>query len=61
MEAGKRYARTGDGGARADMTGEWADTLQTLVNVAVAFDLTDLDIRQAMDECLERNRRKGRL
>lgn len=36
VEAGKRLVK-GDSTARRDLLGEWADVLQTLVNVATAF------------------------
>lgn len=46
---------------KADMIGEYADTVQTLANWAAAIGLSDETIAQAMSDCLERNRRKGRL
>lgn len=65
MEAGKRVINAPDFAAgldaRAGMLAEWADVLQTLVNTAVAFDLTDEEIGQAMNACFERNRKRGRV
>ena len=40
---------------------ELADVLQTLANVATAFDITDEELAQAMDDCLVRNQERGRL
>lgn len=65
VEAGKQAVNAPDFqaglNARADMLSEWADVLQTLVNTAVAFNFTDMEIEQAMHDCLERNRLKGRV
>lgn len=65
VEAGKRVIEATDMqaglDAEADMISEWADVLQTLVNLAVAFDISDSEIESAMLACLERNRKKGRL
>ena len=65
MEAGKRVINAPDFAAgldaRAGMLAEWADVLQTLVNTAVAFDLTDEEISRAMNACFERNRERGRV
>lgn len=46
---------------REDMLSELADVLQTCANLAAALDVSDAELRKAMDECRERNRRKGRL
>lgn len=46
---------------RQAMLGELADVLQTVGNLITAFDITDEEVARAMDDCLERNRRKGRL
>lgn len=65
VEAGKQAVNAPDFqtglNARENMLSEWADVLQTLVNTAVAFGFTDEEIEQAMAECLERNRLKGRV
>lgn len=60
VEAGKRLVK-GDATARRDLLAEWADVLQTLVNVATAFDITDEELAQAMDDCLVHNQERGRL
>lgn len=60
VEAGKRLVK-GDATARRDLLAEWADVLQTLVNVATAFDITDEELAQAMDDCLVNNQERGRL
>lgn len=60
VEAGKRLVK-GEAKARRDLLAEWADVLQTLVNVATAFGITDEELAQAMDDCLVRNRERGRL
>lgn len=49
------------GQRRQAMLGELADVLQTLANVTSAFGITDEELAQAMDDCLERNRERGRL
>ena len=46
---------------RQAMLGELADVLQTVGNLITAFGITDEEVERAMDDCLERNRRKGRL
>lgn len=46
---------------RQAMLGELADVLQTVGNLITAFGITDEEVEWAMDDCLERNRRKGRL
>lgn len=46
---------------RQAMLGELADVLQTVGNLITAFGITDEEVERAMDGCLERNRRKGRL
>lgn len=65
VEAGKQYLKEDSPSERVllreAMLGEWADVLQTLVNTAVAFGFTDTEIKLAMTQCLERNRRKGRV
>lgn len=43
------------------MLGELADVLQTVGNLIAAFGITDEEVAQAMDDCLERNRERGRL
>lgn len=65
VEAGKRVVKATDMqaglNAEADMINEWADVLQTLVNLAVAFGISDSEIESAMSACRERNRERGRL
>jgi hypothetical protein len=39
----------------------YTDVLQTLANVATAFDISDEELAQAMDDCLVRNQERGRL
>ena len=46
---------------RRAMLDELADVLQTVGNLITAFGITDGEVERAMDDCLERNRRKGRL
>lgn len=46
---------------RQAMLGELADVLQTAGNLITAFGITDEEVGRAMSDCLERNRRKGRL
>lgn len=46
---------------RQAMLDELADVLQTLANLAAACDITDKELEQAMNDCRERNRRRGRL
>lgn len=46
---------------RQAMIDEIADVLQTLANLATAYDITDKELEQAMNDCRERNRRRGRL
>ena len=46
---------------RQAMLGELADVLQTVGNLIAAFGITDEEVAQAMDDCLERNRERGRL
>lgn len=46
---------------RTAMLGELADVLQTVGNLITAFGITDEEVGRAMGDCLERNRRKGRL
>lgn len=46
---------------RQAMLSELADVLQTVGNLIAAFDISDKEITQAMNDCLERNRKKGRL
>lgn len=46
---------------RQAMLGELADVLQTVGNLITAFGITDEEVERAMSDCLERNRRKGRL
>lgn len=61
VEASKRWLKTGSDADRIDMLSELADVIQTLANLAVAFDITDGELKDAADACRERNRRKGRL
>lgn len=46
---------------RQAMLGELADVLQTVGNLIAAFGITDEEVTQAMDDCLERNRERGQL
>lgn len=46
---------------RQAMLDELADVLQTVGNLITAFGITDEEVGRAMSDCLERNRRKGRL
>lgn len=46
---------------RQAMLDELADVLQTLANLAAACDITDKELEQTMNDCRERNRRRGRL
>lgn len=41
--------------------GELADVLQTVGNLITAFDITDEELAQSMDDCLVRNQERGRL
>jgi hypothetical protein len=43
------------------MLGELADVLQTVGNLITAFDITDEELAQSMDDCLVRNQERGRL
>lgn len=43
------------------MLGELADVLQTVGNLIAAFDITDEELAQSMDDCLVRNQERGRL
>lgn len=64
VEAGKQYLKSSGQDRvmlREAMLSEWADVLQTLANTATAFGITDTEIKQAMAQCLERNRRRGRV
>lgn len=38
-----------------------ADVLQTVGNLITAFDITDEELAQSMDDCLVRNQERGRL
>lgn len=60
VEAGKRLVK-GDSKGRPELISEWADVLQTLANVAAAFDITDEELAQSMDDCLVHNQERGRL
>ncbi|KAA8828231.1 hypothetical protein EMO91_06880 [Bifidobacterium myosotis] len=60
-EAAKRWLKSGAAADRRDMLDEYADTLQTLANLAAAMGVSDAEIADAMDDCLERNRERGRL
>lgn len=46
---------------RRAMLDELADVLQTVGNLITAFGITDEEVERAMSDCLERNRRKGRV
>lgn len=46
---------------RQAMLGELADVLQTVGNLITAFDITDEELAQAMDDCLVHNQERGRL
>ncbi|MFQ7493960.1 MAG: hypothetical protein ACLRL4_10245 [Bifidobacterium bifidum] len=46
---------------RQAMIDEIADVLQTVANLATACNITDKELEQAMNDCRERNRRRGRL
>lgn len=61
VEASKRWLKTGSDNDRQDMLSELADVLQTVANLTVTFHITDQELKQAMDACLEQNRAKGRL
>lgn len=41
--------------------GELGDVLQTVGNLITAFDITDEELAQSMDDCLVRNQERGRL
>lgn len=60
-EASKRWLKSGTEADRRDMLAEYADTLQTLANLAAAMGVSDAEIAAAMDDCRERNRERGRL
>lgn len=61
MEAGKRWLKQPSDLNRTDMLDEYADVLQCLANLAVAYDVTNRDISLAVDRCMERNRKRGRM
>lgn len=46
---------------RQAMLDELADVPQTVGNLITAFGITDEEVERAMSDCLERNRRKGRV
>lgn len=46
---------------RQAMLGELADVLQTVGNLITAFDITDEELAQAMDDCLVHNQKRGQL
>ena len=46
---------------RQAMLDELADVLQTVGNLITAFDITDEELAQAMNDCLVRNQERGRL
>ncbi|MBT1164668.1 hypothetical protein [Bifidobacterium felsineum] len=46
---------------RLDLLDEYADVLQTLANLAVAYRITEGEMADAMRRCEERNRLKGRI
>lgn len=46
---------------RQAMLGKLADVLQTVGNLITAFDITDEELAQSMDDCLVRNQERGRL
>lgn len=61
-EAGKAYHELPeDGQSRRRLLEEYADVLQTLVNLADAFGITDDEILDACMECTERNDARGRI
>lgn len=63
-EASKDWLKASDTdrpARREAMLSEYADVLQTLANLAVAYDITDEEIKDAMGKCLERNRARGRM
>lgn len=45
---------------RNDMLGEFADVLQTLVNLATVFNISEREINKAVKDCIARNRDRGR-
>lgn len=45
---------------RKDMLGEFADVLQTLVNLAKVFNITDREINNAVKDCIARNEERER-
>lgn len=60
-EAVKDWDRPGSEGKDwSDMTSEFADVLQTLVNLQWAVGFTDVDVREACGECRRRNQKRGR-
>lgn len=65
VEAGKQYVKHDlspeRDALREAMLTEYADLLQTMANTARAFHINDEEIARAMNDCLERNRRRGRL
>lgn len=62
VDAGKAYINNeGDAVAFVRFTDEYADVVQTLANLAAAFDLRDSELHDAMSRCVERNRARGRL
>lgn len=62
VDAGKAYINhEGDATAFVRFMDEYADVVQTLANLAAAFDLRDSELHDAMRRCIERNRRRGRL
>lgn len=65
VEAGKQFVKhdlsPDRDRLREAMLAEYADVLQTMANTAMAFRISDEEIARAMSDCLERNRRRGRL
>lgn len=62
VDAGKDHIK--DEASAAKWTAfmdEIADLIQTLGNLCAAFDITDDELYEALDRCLNRNRQRGRL
>lgn len=61
-EAVKAWDRPSSEAADWDaVTSEFADVLQTLVNLQWILGLTDVDVREACGACRRRNGERGRL
>ena len=59
-EASKWYIHNGAVELRTAMLDELADVMQTLQNFAACFEITDAEISQAVQRCIERNEERGR-